>query len=108
MKKDVLTSLSLISCGLKIFKKETNLTTKAKKVRRKASFSDGQLKYQDIWKLKNPLRGKKGHTIKEQNILKKMLISKRYPLPDSLLHAPKDFDLFVDSIITQGYGSDDQ
>jgi hypothetical protein len=26
MKKDVLTSLSLISCGLKIFKKETNLT----------------------------------------------------------------------------------
>ena len=37
-----------------------------------------------------------------------MLVSKRYPLPDTLLHAPKDFDLFVDSIITQGYGSDDQ
>ena len=76
-------------------------------MRRRASFTDNLMKYEDWMELANPLRDRKGFSYKEIQIIKKIKAVRRYPVPETLLHAPPDYDLFIDSIITVGYQSDE-
>ena len=38
--------------------------------------------------------------------IRRIQICQRYPIPEPLINAPKDFDLFVDSLLMAGYDSD--
>lgn len=77
------------------------------KLRRRASFSDGLMKFDDAKLLKNPLRDREGHTDKEIAIIKKIMNAGRYPVPELLVHCPQGYDIFIDSIISHGYNSDE-
>jgi hypothetical protein len=67
----------------------------------RTSFSQGQMKYDDARHLWNPLRDRKGISLKDIKTYEKMKAARRYPIPEALLNIPKDeHQFFIDSIIT--------
>lgn len=78
-----------------------------KQIRRKGSFTEGQIKYNDTNMLYNPLRERKGYTTKQLHTIDNMVSAKRFPLPDPIINVPDDFVLYIDSLCIQGYNSDD-
>lgn len=95
--------------GLKRQKKVKKqvFATAQKRVRRRGSFTEGAIKYDDVKKLANPIDGVQGLSTKQVGAIKHMLRTKRCPMPDPILHMPGDFELFVDSLICRGYNSDE-
>lgn len=64
------------------------------------------MKYDDVRLLKNPLKDNKGPSLKEIELIKKMEMYRRYPIPEVLLNVPEDFTLMLDSLMHKAY--DDQ
>ena len=64
------------------------------------------MKYDDVRLLKNPLKDNKGPSLKEIELIKKMEMFRRYPIPEQLIHVPEDFELMLDSLMHKAY--DDQ
>ena len=88
-------------------KKRRKQKDKNQKLRRKGSFSDGLVKYDDWLQLKNPLRDRTGHNAKDMETVNKIRAAGRYPIPELLIGAEIGYDIFIDSIIQHGYNSDD-
>ena len=82
-------------------------SVKVKKIKRRASFSEGQMKFDDGAKSFNPLRERKGFSLKDQVIVTKMKKYRRYPIPEMLIHIPNNFKIYIDSVLTQAYNSDE-
>ena len=40
-------------------------------------------------------------------MIKKIIKAGRYPVPEILVHCPAGYDIFIDSIISHGYNSDE-
>ena len=66
----------------------------------RTSFSQGQMKYDDARKLWDPLRDRKGISLKDVKTYEKMKAASRYPIPEVLLNLPEDHRLYIDSVIT--------
>ena len=88
-------------------KKKRPKLSDVKQLRRKGSFTDGQIKYNDTSLLYNPLRERKGYTTKQLHTIDKMMAAKRFPMPDPIINVPENFTLYIDSLCIQGYNSDD-
>lgn len=58
------------------------------------------MKYDDANHLFNPLRERKGISLKDQVTLSKMKRNRRYPIPELLVHIPEKFEMYIDSVIT--------
>lgn len=55
----------------------------------------------------HPLKKVTGPTLNDLATIKKMEEAKRYPIPESLLHKPYDFELTIDSLMHEAYNNDD-
>ena len=53
-----------------------------KRVKRRASFSEGQMKYDDVRLLRNPIRERTGPSLKDEVVIAKMKKQRRYPIPE--------------------------
>jgi hypothetical protein len=56
----------------------------------------------------NPLKDRKGVSLKDQKVIAKMQKLRRYPIPELMIHVPNDFDFWVDSVIREAYNSNDE
>ena len=89
-------------------KKKVRSKRKGKeRIRRRASFSDNLMKFVDWQESYNPMREREGHNEKEKELIKKMKKFGRYPMPDLIINATPGYDIFIDSLITAGYNSDE-
>ena len=66
------------------------------------------MKYDDVSKLLNPLRDRRGVSLKDQKVVEKMKKLRRYPIPELMIHVPNDFDFWVDSVIREAYNSNEE
>ena len=82
-------------------------SVKVKKIKRRASFSEGQMRFDDGANLFNPLRERTGISLKDQVTITKMKKNRRYPIPEMLIHVPDNFKIYIDSVLTQAYNSDE-
>ena len=53
-------------------KKKAKEETIKKRVKRRASFSEGQMKYDDVRLLRNPIRERTGPSLKDEVVIEKM------------------------------------
>jgi hypothetical protein len=53
------------------------------------------------------LRERKGISLKDQVTITKMKKNRRYPIPEMLIHVPDNFKIYIDSVLTQAYNSDE-
>ena len=58
------------------------------------------MKYDDARLLWNPLRDRKGISLKDIKTYEKMKAARRYPIPEQLVNLPEDHRLYIDSVIT--------
>ena len=65
----------------KMKKKKEDAMVK-KRVKRRASFSEGQMKYDDVRLLRNPIRERTGPSLKDEVVIAKMKKQRRYPIPE--------------------------
>ena len=80
----------------------------AKKIpKRRVSFSEGLLKYNDVVLMRNPLRERLGPSIKDAVTITQMQKYMRYPVPELLLRVPDKYNLFFDSIISAAYDAEE-
>jgi len=78
-----------------------------RKPKRKLSFSEGMMKYDDASNLKNPLRDAKGPSIMKAKTIKQMMKACKFPVREPILHIPFEYEFFIDSITTAAYNSDE-
>jgi hypothetical protein len=65
------------------------------------------MKYDDARLLFNPLRDRKGISLKDITTVERMKAARRYPIPEQLVNLPEDHEFYIDSIVTQAYNSDE-
>lgn len=65
------------------------------------------MKYDDARHLWNPLRDRKGISLKDIKTYEKMKAARRYPIPELLVCIPENHQFYIDSLITQAYNSDE-
>jgi hypothetical protein len=69
-------------------------------IKRKLSFTDVQLKFNDINDLWRPEKDESGEpSLYDKLTIDKMMKAKRYPVPEKLMNEPDGFNLNIDSII---------
>lgn len=69
-------------------------------IKRKLSFTDVQLKFNDINDLWRPEKDESGEpSLYDKLTIDKMMKAKRYPVPEKLMNEPEGFNLNIDSII---------
>ena len=83
-------------------------TEKQKNVMRKReSFSLTQTTYMDARTLWHPLKDSSTPILNDQATIEKMKKSQRFPVPETILHKPADFQLHIDSLMNDAYNSDE-
>jgi len=75
--------------------------------KRKLSFSEGMMKYDDAKHLLNPIRDAKGPSIKQARTIMQMMKTQKFPVQEILLHVPDHWDFFIDSLTSAAYNSDE-
>jgi hypothetical protein len=65
------------------------------------------MKFDDWTDSLNPSRDRAGHSQKELAVIDRIMRCKRYPIPETIVHAGRNYDIFIDSLITSGYQSDE-
>lgn len=58
------------------------------------------MRFDDGNNLFNPLRERKGISLKDQVTITKMKKNRRYPIPEMLIHVPDNFKIYIDSVLT--------
>jgi hypothetical protein len=76
-------------------------------IKRRLSFTEVQLKFNDINDLYMINKDSEEPSLAEKITIEKMMKAKRYPVPEKLMNEPENFWLKIDSIIQSIYNVED-